>query len=149
MPSSLLSNDLLLAQNVPPKAGTPGITVDSTSGAGAAGASGAGAAAPSSPLGGFMPLLMMLVIFVPFFLLMSRRQKKEQAARSQLKKGDKVSSTAGLLGELVEMDDRVAKVKIAPGVTVQMLASTISPVVEPQKASDKELKEAKAVSDKK
>jgi preprotein translocase subunit YajC len=96
-----------------------------------------------------MPLLMMLVIFVPFFLLMSRRQKKEQAARSSLKNGDKIMSTSGLLGELVEMDERVAKVKIAPGVTVQLLANTISPVVEPQKASDKELKEAKAVSDKK
>lgn len=147
MPSSLLSSDLLLAQNVPPKAGTPGVAQDSTP---APGGAGAGAApGPSSPLGGFMPLLMMLVIFVPFFLLMSRRQKKEQAARSSLKKGDKIMSTSGLLGELVEMDDRVAKVKIAPGVTVQLLANTISPVVEPQKASDKELKEAKAVSDKK
>lgn len=146
MPSSLLSNDQLLAQNVPPKAGTPGVAVDPAQATGAAGGS---APPPASPLGGFMPLLMMLVIFVPFFLLMSRRQKKEQAARSSLKKGDKVTSTAGLLGELVEMDDRVAKVKIAPGVTVQMLANTISPVIEPQKASDKELKEAKAVSDKK
>lgn len=146
MPSSLLSNDLLLAQNVPPKAGTPGVAVDTTP---APGATGGSAAPAGSPLGGFMPLLMMLVIFVPFFLLMSRRQKKEQAARSSLKKGDKIMSTSGLLGELVEMDDRVAKVKIAPGVTVQLLANTISPVVEPQKASDKELKEAKAVSDKK
>ncbi len=146
MPSSLLSNDMLLAQNVPPKAGTPGVAVDPAQ---PAGATGAGAPPAASPLGGFMPLLMMLVIFVPFFLLMSRRQKKEQAARSSLKKGDKITSTSGLLGELVEIDDRVAKVKIAPGVTVQMLANTISPVVEPQKASDKELKEAKAVSDKK
>jgi preprotein translocase subunit YajC len=143
VPSPLLSNDLLLAQNVPPKAGTPGVVSDSTP------AAGGSAPAAGSPLGGFMPLLMMLVIFVPFFLLMSRRQKKEQAARSSLKKGDKITSTSGLLGELVEMDERVAKVKIAPGVTVQLLANTISPVVEPQKASDKELKEAKAVSDKK
>jgi preprotein translocase subunit YajC len=146
VPSSLLSNDLLLAQNVPAKAGTPGVAQDSTP---AGGAPGGAAPQSGSPLGGFMPLLMMLVIFVPFFLLMSRRQKKEQAARSSLKKGDKVMGNSGLLGELVEMDDRVAKVKIAPGVTVQMLANTVSPVVEPQKASDKELKEAKAVSDKK
>lgn len=147
MPSSLLSSDLLLAQNVPPKAGTPGVAVDTTQAPGA----GAPAAPPGggSPLGGFMPLLMMLVIFVPFFLLMSRRQKKEQQARSALKKGDKVMGNSGLIGELVEMDDRIAKIKIAPGVTVQMLANTVSPLVEPQKASDKELKEAKAVSDKK
>lgn len=94
-----------------------------------------------------MPLLMMLVIFVPFFLLMSRRQKKEQQARSSLKKGDRVMANSGLIGELVEMDDRIAKLKIAPGVTVQLVANTVSPYVDPQTA--KELKEAKAVSDKK
>jgi preprotein translocase subunit YajC len=147
VPSSLLSSDLLLAQNVPPKAGTPGVAVDSTQAP--AGGAPAGPPGGGSPLGGFMPLLMMLVIFVPFFLLMSRRQKKEQAARSSLKKGDKVMGNSGLLGELVEMDDKIAKVKIAPGVTVQMLANTVSPLVQPQTATDKELKEAKAVSDKK
>lgn len=150
MPSSLLSSDLLLAQNVPPKAGTPSVAQDSNPAAPGGGGAGAGAApGPGSPLGGFMPLLMMLVIFVPFFLLMSRRQKKEQAARSSLKKGDKVMGNSGLIGELVEMDDKIAKVKIAPGVTVQMLANTVSPLVQPQTATDKELKEAKAVSDKK
>lgn len=143
MPSSLLSSDQLLAQNVPPKAGTPGVAQDPTP---AAGSGGSGAPA-GSPLGGFMPLLMMLVIFVPFFLLMSRRQKKEQAARSALKKGDRVMANSGLIGELVEMDERIAKLKIAPGVTVQIMANTVSPYVDPAPA--KELKEAKAVSDKK
>ena len=105
-------------------------------------------------MAGLMPILMMLVIFVPFFLLMSRRQKKEAQARSSLKKGDRVMSTGGILGDLVEMDDRIAKVKIAPGITVQMLANNISPFAEStQKASSgspaKEFKEAKAGSDKK
>ena len=36
---------------------------------------------------------------------MSRRQKKERAARESLKKGDRVMTNAGLVGELVEMDD--------------------------------------------
>jgi len=144
VPSALLSNDLLLAQNVPPKAGTPGVAQDSAPAPGAPAPQGSG-----SPLGGFMPLLMMLVIFVPFFLLMSRRQKKEQAARSSLKKGDRVMANSGLIGELMEMDDRIAKVKIAPGVTVQLVANTVSPFVEAEKAGAKELKEAKAVSDKK
>jgi preprotein translocase subunit YajC len=100
-----------------------------------------------------MPILMMIAIFVPFFLLMSRRQKKEQQARASLKKGDRVMSNAGLVGELVDLDDRLAKVKIAPGVTVQMVANTVSPFVEtPAKTpatASKELKEAKAGSDKK
>ena len=141
--TTLLPNDLLVAQNVQPKAGTPGVAVD-----GNAPASG-GAQASGSPLSGFMPILMMLVIFVPFFLLMSRRQKKEATARASLKKGDRVMTNAGLVGELMEMDERLAKVKIAPGVTVQIVANTVTPFVEPDKNAAKELKEAKAVSDKK
>jgi preprotein translocase subunit YajC len=144
----LLSNDLLLAQNVQPKATTPGIAQDSTPAPNGSGPSS------SSPLSGFMPILMMAVIFVPFFLLMSRRQKKEAQARSSLKKGDRVMTNAGLVGELIEMDDRLAKVKIAPGVTAQFMANTVTPFVETlQKtatpAPPKELKEAKAGSDKK
>jgi len=143
----LLSNDLLLAQNVQPKAATPGVAQDSSPPAG-------GGSAPASPLAGFMPILMMLVFIVPFFLLMSRRQKKEQQARAALKKGDRVMTNAGLVGELVELDDRLAKVKIAPGVTVQIVANTVSPWVEAAQKSaaptaSKELKEAKTGPDKK
>lgn len=147
MPAPLLSSDLLLAQNVQPKATAPGVAQDSQPASGGGGQSG-------SPLASFMPILMMLVIFVPFFLLMSRRQKKEASARSSLKKGDRVTTNAGLVGELVEMDDRIAKVKIAPGVTVQILANTVSPFVESSAkgaapAPAKELKEAKAGPDSK
>lgn len=84
-----------------------------------------------------MPILMMLVIFIPFFLLMNRRQKKEQHARSSLKKGDKVMTTSGLIGELIEIDEQIAKVKIAEGVKVQIVANTVSPFVEPAKVPAK------------
>ena len=138
MPSLILSSDLLLAQNVQPKATTPGVGVaqDTSPPAGAAGQ-------PSgSPLSGFIMPLMMLVIFVPFFFLMNRKQKKEAQARAGLKKGDRVMTNAGLIGELVEGDDRVARIKIAPGVTVQIVANTMSPYTEPEKAASKDLKEA-------
>jgi preprotein translocase subunit YajC len=130
---------LLFAQNVQPKGGTPGVAQDP----GASPASGGGASHESaSPLAGMMPILMMLVIFVPFFLLMNRKQKKETQARASLKKGDRVMTNAGLIGELVETDERIAKVKISPGVTVQIVANTISPFAEPEKVPSKDLKEA-------
>ena len=96
----------------------------------------------------FLPLL----IFVPILFMMFRRQKREAAQRSNLKKGDKIVSTSGLIGELIEMDDKVVKVKIAPGTTVQMLVSSVAPFnpdADKQAAAAKELKDAKAVSDKK
>ena len=142
MPAPLLSSDQLLAQNVQPKGGSPGVVQDS-------GPAPAGGGAAASPLAGFTPILMMLVVIVPFWLMMSRRQKKESQARASLKKGDRVTTTAGLIGELVEMDDRIAKVKISPATTVQIVASTVSPYVEAERPAPKELKEAKTASDKK
>lgn len=125
---------LLFAQNVQPKGGTPGVAQDP----GAPPVSGGSAGHESaSPLAGMMPILMMLVIFIPFFLLMNRRQKKEQHARSSLKKGDKVMTTSGLIGELIEIDEQIAKVKIAEGVKVQIVANTVSPFVEPAKVPAK------------
>jgi len=136
--ASFLSSDLLLAQNVQPKATTPGVGVAQDSSPPATG----GGAQAGSPLSGFVMPLMMLVIFVPFFFLMNRKQKKETQARASLKKGDRVMTNAGLIGELMEHDDRVARVKIAPGVSVQIVANTISPFTEPEKAPSKDLKEA-------
>jgi preprotein translocase subunit YajC len=92
---------------------------------------------------------------VPFLFLMFRRQKKEQEGRKSLKKGDKVVTQAGLVGELIEMDEKLAKVKIAPGVNVQVLANSLGPldVAAPAKADDKDLKDLKeakaAAADKK
>jgi preprotein translocase subunit YajC len=142
----LLSNDLLLAQNAQPKGGTPGVVQDS---AAPQGTSASSSSSSSSSIAGLTPILMMLVIIVPFWFMMSRRTKKESQARASLKKGDRVMTTAGLIGELVEMDERIAKVKISPATTVQIVANTISPYVEVERAPTKELKEAKAGSDKK
>ena len=100
-------------------------------------------------------MLLPFLIMIPFIFLMFRRQKKEAADRAKLKKGDRVVSQSGLIGELMEMDDRVAKVKLAPGTTVQMLTSSLSPFVTADAAAAKkddalkDLKDAKAAADKK
>ncbi|HVJ91500.1 MAG TPA: preprotein translocase subunit YajC [Labilithrix sp.] len=132
-------------QNVPPKQGTPGVAQDSAP---------SGAPAPQNPPGSMITMLLPFLILVPFLFLSFRRQKKEQAARKNLKKGDRVVTQAGLIGELVEMDERIAKVKIAPGTTVQVVATAVSAFELSASASktDKELadlKEAKATADKK
>ena len=116
------------------------------------GAGSAGAPPQSAPAGGGLIMFLPLLLLVPFLLLSFRRQKKEQAARGKLKKGDQVVSTSGLVGELVEMDERFVKVKIAPGTTVKMLASAVSPLEPDAKPADdklKDLKDAKAATDKK
>lgn len=139
-----MSLSLFSFQNVQPKAGTPGVAQDAPAG------SAQGAPPPFSAMTMLLPLLM----FVVLFFIMGRRQKKEQQARSGLKRGDRVVSNAGLIGELVEMDERTAKVKIAPGVTVTMVTATISPFEEAAKKEASkdakvDLKDAKVAVEKK
>lgn len=132
-------------QNVAPKAGSPGVAAPDAPPA----AGGGSSSPPGAGLISFLPFLML----IPFFFLMFRRNKKEAEQRSKLKKGDRVVSQSGLVGELMEMDDRFAKVKIAPGTTVQMLTSSISPLEATAAASSdkdlKDLKDAKAAAEKK
>lgn len=142
----MISNtEFSFLQQVGPKAGTPGQEAPAPAGGGQ----------PQPAPGGALTMLLPFLIMIPFIFMMFRRQKKEAAARAQLKKGDKVVSQSGLIGELVEMDDRVAKVKLAPGTTVQMLVSTLSPFGTADAAAAKkddalkDLKDAKAAADKK
>jgi preprotein translocase subunit YajC len=72
------------------------------------------------------PIFLML-LFVPFIFMMWRRNKKETEARSKMKKGDKVVA-GGVVGEIMDVDERFAKVKIAPGVTVQVVANMMTPL---------------------
>lgn len=118
----------------------------------APGAPGGGAPAAAPP--SMVTMLLPFLILVPFLFLSFRRQKKEKEARGSLKKGDKVVTASGLIGELVDLDDRIGKVKIAPGTTVQVLASSITPFDSAPAATEKktekdleDLKEAKAGGD--
>jgi preprotein translocase subunit YajC len=100
-----------------------------------------------------LPSLLLPLLFIPFLFMMFRRNKKEDQARAKLKKGDRVASNSGLVGELVEMEERFSKVKLGPGTTVTMLTNSLLPLeTAPAKADDKDLKDlkdAKAVADKK
>jgi preprotein translocase subunit YajC len=132
----------MLFQQVGPKAGTPG-TPGTTQDANPQTPQGGAPPGCAGGMGAFFPLLL----FIPLLFMMFRKQKKEQEQRGKLKKGDQIVSTSGLIGELVDLNDRVAKVKIAPGTTVQMLANSVSPM--PAEPAPKEVKDAKPVSDKK
>jgi preprotein translocase subunit YajC len=82
---------------------------------------------PTSGLGGgLFPLLIMIVPMLLLLFFMSRSQQEKQAAAiAGLKKGDRVLTQSGLVGRLVEMTDRYAKVEIAPGVKVEILKTGI------------------------
>ncbi len=74
-----------------------------------------------------MLIPLMLVGMLVFMFWSSRsQQKKQDAAISQLKKGDRVVTSSGLIGRLVDLEPRYAKLEIAPGVKVQVLRTSLT-----------------------
>jgi preprotein translocase subunit YajC len=125
-------------QDIPagsPAPGTPGVVQPS------------GPVAPQqAPPNMMFTILPMFAIMAVMLFMSSRKQKKEQEARKSLQKGDRVVSQSGLIGELVEIDEKVAKVKLAPGITVQMLPSSLGPMETAKTDTLADLRDAKAVS---
>ena len=86
----------------------------------------AGDSAPSAP--GGMGLFMPLLILIPFILILffqSRSQtKKQEASIAGLKKGDRVLTQSGLVGRLLSIEGRYAKLELPlSGTKVTILRS--------------------------
>lgn len=107
------------SQDLPPAPGQQKV-----SGASEAQPSDPGAGAQPSPgsgLGMLFPLLLLVPLLLMMFFSTRSQQKKQQAALAALKKGDRVLTQSGLVGKLVEIGDRYAKVELAPGVKVDFV----------------------------
>jgi preprotein translocase subunit YajC len=83
--------------------------------------------AASSPLGGLLPFILMIGVF---YFLVLRPMKKQEDQRKQrlaeLKRGDRIVLTGGLLGRISRIDDDVAIVEIAEKVKVRVLKKDIA-----------------------
>lgn len=67
---------------------------------------GGEAADGASMLTSFLPLILMFVIF--WFLLIRPQQKRAKAHKqmiSELKRGDRVITSSGIIGRIMEIDD--------------------------------------------
>ena len=62
-------------------------------------------------------LPVLLIIFM--FMTQRRRQREARAIQSSLSIGDEVTTTSGLLGRLVALDDRIATLEVSPGVQIR------------------------------
>jgi preprotein translocase subunit YajC len=89
-----------------------------------------------------MQLLPLLLIFVVFYFLLIRPQQKKmkehRAMLQSLKRGDKVVTAGGIVGEVKKVTEGndVLEVEIAPNVRVEVVRGTISSVVRPEAAND-------------
>jgi preprotein translocase subunit YajC len=111
-------------QNVPPAPGrdTPSAPIAHTEQPAHSGDSAPG----QGGIFGFMFPLLLVGMLVFIFFSSRSQNKKQEATLSSLKKGDRVLTQSGLVGRLVEIEPRYAKLEIAPGVKVQVLRTSIS-----------------------
>ena len=98
----------------------------------------AGGGAPlgqQAPGLGSMLLPFAAMFGVVYFLMIRPQQKKmkeQQDMLGQLKQGDEVVTTSGILGTITGITEKVATVEIAPNVRIKILKSQISQVVKGQ-----------------
>ena len=68
-----------------------------------------------------VPMIFMVVIF--YFLLIRPQQKKakeHKALLDNLKKGDRIITSGGIIGTLINIDDQIVNVEIADKVRIEM-----------------------------
>jgi preprotein translocase subunit YajC len=99
-------------------------------------------AAPAGPppqpnvLTSFLPFVFMIIIF--YFLLIrpqQKRQKEHQRLLSSLKTGDKVVTSGGVHGLIVNVKESTVLLKVADNVKIEVDKSAISNVTRPTEAA--------------
>ena len=85
-----------------------------------------------SPLQPFIPIILMVVIFYfVLFMPMRRKQRKLDEMLRNLKNGDKVVTTGGIIGTLVAVgDESTVTMRIKPdNVKLEVSRSAVSALV--------------------
>lgn len=106
---------------------------------------GAPAGAPVSPLMNLVPFIVMLGIM---YMLMIRPQMKKQKLHQEflvnLKRGDEVLTSGGILGRIEGMTDLYVTLEIAPGVRIKVLRAQVASSASMAAQSTSDTKEAKS-----
>jgi preprotein translocase subunit YajC len=88
------------------------------------------AAQKSNPL---VTLLPVILIGVVFYFLLFRPQRRRQQAQAQMQRqiqpGQRVMTTAGMIAEVIAIEDDAVVLEIAPGVEVRFVKQAIGQVL--------------------
>ncbi len=100
-------------------------------------------AAAANDGGGIISLLPLILIMVIFWVLLIRPQQKRMKEHADmiqnLKKGNKIVTGGGILGQITQIKDGIATVEIAEGVLVKVKQDTIAGLQEkPEPKAKKE-----------
>lgn len=78
-------------------------------------------------LGQFLPMILIIVVFY-FFMIRPQMKKAKDHKKyvEELKKGDKVITTSGIHGRIVDMNDTTFLVDVDSGTKIRFEKSSIS-----------------------
>jgi len=83
-----------------------------------------------SPLG--FPMMMFLFLAIMYVMMIRpqmRKEKERKAMLGTMKKGDKVLLSGGIIGQIVQVDGKTVKVKIADNVRVDVVRGGITMIL--------------------
>ena len=81
----------------------------------------AGATGQSNPLVTFLPLILVFVVFYFFMIRPQMKKQKEMTSyRSSLKKGDKVVTTGGIYGKVLEVKDQSVTIDVGGDIKLRV-----------------------------
>jgi preprotein translocase subunit YajC len=90
--------------------------------------------APSNSIALFAPYLLIAVVF--YFLLfmpMQRQKKRQQQMLADLKSGDQVVTSGGIVGTIVAVENDTIIVRVKPdNLKLQFARSAVSSLVQPE-----------------
>ncbi|KTC64939.1 SecYEG protein translocase auxillary subunit (plasmid) [Legionella adelaidensis] len=93
----------------------------------------AAAPAPGAQPDGSFSFLMIAAIFVLFYFMLIRPQNKRAKEHrdliSNLKKGDEIITTGGLLAKITSIEEQYLKISIAEGVEISLQKNAVSSVL--------------------
>jgi len=90
---------------------------------------------PSSPLLGFLPILLIFAIFYfLLFLPMQRQKKQQQKMIRELHPGNVVLTSGGLVGTIVSLEDDSLVLRVKPdNVKLQVTRASVAGLVPEKK----------------
>ena len=84
-------------------------------------------ASTGSSLMQFLPMILIIVVFY-FFMIRPQMKKAKDHKKfiEELKKGDKVVTTAGIHGKIVDLNDTTFVIEVESGVKIRFDKSAVS-----------------------
>lgn len=80
-----------------------------------------------SPIIGILPLVLMGIVFFFFFIRpQAKKQKEQDQFISDLKKGDKVVTGSGIVGQISKVDERTVQIQVDQKNYLTVVTSAIS-----------------------